>query len=182
MHSIQLFLIWLRLLGIGDTSKTYGPMLRIIMLMIKILLRFAFIFGCYFFLGASLFTSLFSKYTNAGQFSTFGNSFKKMYLSMYGVYDMTIFTEYQAFGAVIYEIYVIISAMLLYNLATAFLYNIYYNEMGIAESEHRCVLILEYNKWSWNDKYGLMILLPTPFSAISACLSPFLLVSKRPQY
>lgn len=70
--------------------------------------------------------------------------------------------------------------MLLLNLLIAILSNVYEELITRVDSEYRSVLIQFYNKFRWDDGYGLFILLPSPITWVIAVISPILILSRKP--
>jgi hypothetical protein len=61
------------------------------------------------------------------------------------------------------------------NLIIALLANIYDDLKDKVDSEHRAVVVSYYNRWSWDENYGVLIFMPTPLCFLSLMFSPFFL-------
>lgn len=179
LHSIMMILIWLRFLSVLITSKKFGPFIRMIYLMIKQVVNFLVLFFCLMVCFAAVFTSLFNE--SSADYETFTKSVRTLYSSAIGVFDFTAFTENEALGGILLGAYLLAAHVLLLNLLIALLSNIYSEVITRVDAEHRAVVVAYYDRWFWDDSYGVLIFAPSPLTYLVLLISPFVLFSKHPQ-
>lgn len=179
LHSFMMLLIWLRFMAVLLTSKRFGPFLRMIYLMMKQLITFFTIYFAVMLCGAAVFTSLFN---NASEkYQSFAVSIRSLFGAAIGDFDLSAFTDYIAVGGILLGAYLIIAFVLLFNLLIALLSNIYESIILRVDSEHRIVLVSYFDRFRWDDRYGLLIFMPSPLSYLVLLCAPFLLKSKDPK-
>lgn len=173
LHSVMVVVIWIRFLSLIIASKLFGPFLRMLFLMIESTMNFFVLFTCLWIWCAAIFTSLFN--ASSGQFTNFSTSIRSLFASSVGNFDLTDFSDNIGLGAVLLGIFCVLANALMLNLIIALLANIYDGLKDKVDSEHRAVVVSYYNRWSWDDGYGILIFLPTPLCFMSLCTLPFLL-------
>jgi hypothetical protein len=179
LHSFMMLLIWIRFMAVLLTSKRFGPFLRMIYLMMKQLATFFIIYFCIELCGAAVFTSLFN---NASvKYESFGVSIRSLFGAAIGDFDLEAFTDYIAVGGILLGVYLIIAFVLLFNLLIALLSNVYNQIILKVDAEHRIVLVSYFDRFRWDDRYGLLIFMPSPLSYLVMLCAPFLLRSKDPK-
>lgn len=181
MYGFTLCLIWLRFFKVLQTSDTYGPILMIILTMSKEMIQFLIVFFSTIFISAVSMTSIFNKFTTTGKFSNFGESLTTILSTSLGSFDLSTYSKYIAFGGIYEGFLVIILNILLLNILIAILGVAYEKERMIQTSKFRAVLVESYNKWKWDEKYGILILLPPPLSILSIIILPFIAFSNNPE-
>lgn len=183
-HGGQLFLIWLRLLSVLITTKNLGPLLRMMYLMMQDMLRFLVIFFALLMGSSAIFTALFEDKTSDDSFISFSQSLQSLFSASLGAFNLDIFVSNRKvevyIGELLLALFLLFSLVLLLNLLIAILSNVYNNLADRVDSEYRAVLIAYYNKWYWNDSYGILILMPSPFTLAVAAISPIILFSQSP--
>lgn len=176
IHSIIMILIWIRFEQSLLTFKQFGPLLRMIYLMMKEVVNFFIIFFCLGICSAAVFTALFNDSS-----SWFVNSYisvRTLFQAALGTFEIGDFHDNVGLGGVIYGIYLLIANIIFLNILIAIISNVYSEISTRGESEHRTVLISFYKKWCWDPKYGFLIFLPPPFTYISIILCPLFLISR----
>jgi hypothetical protein len=183
-HGGQLLLIWLRLLSVLITTKNLGPLLRMMYLMMQDMARFLVIFFALLMCSSAIFTALFEAKTTDDSFIDFSTSLQSLFSAALGGFNLDSFqSDHQLevyLGELLLAIYLLISLVLLLNLLIAMLSNVYDNLVDRVDSEYRAVLIAYYNKWYWNESYGILILMPSPFTLVVTAISPIILLSANP--
>ena len=177
LHVIMMLFIWLRFTAVIVTDKTFGPYIRMIYLLITRTFTFFLIF---FMLGlcfAAVITAIF--YQDSSQFMDFSTSIKTQISAALGNLDIFGFDQYAGLGAILLGFWTILSNVILLNFVVALLTNIYRDLTDRVESEHAAIVIRYYDRWYWNDDYGLLIFLPPPLSYIDLALAPFVLFSSN---
>ena len=76
------------------------------------------------------------------------------------------------FGSVMFMVYVCITAVLIVNLLIAVLANSYEKISTAVDASNRAVLIQFYKQYKWDEKYGFLIFLASPFSVINFAVLP----------
>jgi len=181
LHGIMLALIWLKLVGILSTTKSIGPLLRMILLMGIDMMKFLAIFFALILAAASVFTALFESSTKNGNMAEFGLTFRTLFSSSLGGFNVENYDDRTDLGHALTAVYLIFSNVLLLNLLIAILTNVYEELIERVDSEYRSVLISFYNKFKWDNRYGLFILLPSPITWVVALISPILITTKKPE-
>ena len=174
LHAIMLILIWMKLLSVMVTTKSLGPFLRMLLLMVQDMTKFLIVALTMVFGFAAIFTSLFQGCSENGDFDTFLFSYRYLFGTMLTDFSFG-FTCNVRYGDTMISLFVILMNGLMINLLAALLTNIYEALSVRVDSEHRSVLIAYYNKWYWSDSYGMLILLPSPLSFLSLACSPLVL-------
>lgn len=165
LYSVIIVCAWLRVMSILFTTRTFGPFLRMIYLLVWTIFNFLLIFFAINTVFAQIFVSIF-KGTN-DDFVDFFTSWLTLFNSAFGVYDFGNFNQMQIFGYVLLILYITISNVMLLNLVIAIINNLYNFFKDMADAENRSVLVLNYERLKWDSSYGLLILLPAPFNILS---------------
>ena len=177
LHSIMMLFIWLRFTAVIVTDKTFGPFIRMIYLLITKTFTFFLIFFILAICSAAVITAIF--YQNSYQFADFTTSIKTEISAALGNLDIFGFDQYAGLGAILLGSWTILSNVVMLNLIVALLTNIYKDLTDRVESEHAAIVIRYYDRWYWNEEYGLLVFLPPPLSYIDLALCPFVLLSKN---
>jgi len=178
LHSIMMILIWIRFMSILITTKTFGPFLKMLMLMIGRIINFFVVYFCLIVCSAAIFTALFNE--SNPNFLSFSTSIRSLCAAALGTYDFYAFTKHIALGGVLLSIYLFLSLVLLLNLLIAILFTIFSTLITQAENKHRLTLSSYYEKYIWDEKYGVLILLPSPLNYLTLLVSPLVLFTKKP--
>ena len=165
IYSFIIIFAWLRVTNILMTTRTFGPFLRIIYLILGTVFNFMIIFCCFNTISAQVFTLLFYK-TNQ-DFSAFFTSWVSLFMAAFSLYNFSNFTDALYLGYGLLIIYVTISNLMLLNLIVSIISHEFEEFETLADSENRAVLVLTYERIKWDDKYGLLILLPAPFNLLN---------------
>ena len=173
MHSVVLCLVWLKLFSILTVTESYGPLFRMIYKMTADMMSFLYAYFSALFIGAVILSCLFFQ-SNSEYFGSFGRSFRSLFQIGVGEFDLTIFSSYVAFGSAIESFFVVLTNIMLFNILIALLTKTYKQEIKEVDSTYRATLITAYEKWRWDDSYGILILLPSPFTIIITTILPLL--------
>jgi len=104
-----------------------------------------------------------------------------LFNATFGQYDLTRFRTSQLFGYIFSIIYVIMANIMLLGLFTAIVSNQYKTHQENSDFENRVSLISTYKNIKWDNKWGLLILLPTPLNMIGVLFMGILLVVPNDQ-
>lgn len=182
IYSFIIVCAWLRVTNILITTRTFGPFLRIIYLILGTMINFMIIFACFNTISAQVFTLLFHS-TNP-DFSAFFTSWVSLFMAAFSLYNFSNFSEAIYLGYILLILYVTVSNLMLLNLIVSIISHQYEEYEALADSENRAVLVLTYERIKWDDKYGLLILLPAPFNLLNIpfIFSLFLVPETRKAY
>jgi hypothetical protein len=171
LYSFIIFCAWIRVIGILMTTRSFGPFLRIIWLLLWSVANFLLIFFAFNTVFAQIFTLLF-KNSNE-DFKSFFDSWITLFNASFGQYDFSGFNTMVIFGYVLLIAYTTVTNVMLLNLIIAIINNKFNDYQKQADAENRAVLVLTYERIKWDNDYGLLILLPAPFNIIAI---PFLII------
>jgi hypothetical protein len=182
IHSLENLFIWVRVLLLLITTKRLGPFLIMIFHIMKKMISFYFLFACFSIWFAAVFTALFSDQL-PGTYGSFWISMRTLYSSSLGGFNFDEFhsTNKVLLGALLLGLYLIITNIILLNLFVALFTTIYQQISEQVESTYRSAVIMNFEKWRWDERFGLLTLYSSPFSALSAFFLPFLMFSKDPR-
>jgi hypothetical protein len=176
IYSVIIVCAWMRVIGILTTTRSFGPFLRILYLLLSTVLNFLLVFFGINTVFAQVFTILFRN-TNT-DFKGFFSSFITLFNSSFGIQDFTNFKIMKVFGYSLLMAYTTLSNIMLLNLVVAIINNLFHFFEKKADAENRAVLVLTYERIKWDEDYGLLILLPAPFNIISFVFSMILIFVK----
>jgi hypothetical protein len=176
IYSVIILCAWMRVIGILMTTRSFGPFLRIIYLLLSTVLNFLLVFFGLNTVFAQVFTILFRN-TNK-DFKGFFSSWISLFNSSFGIQDFTHFTIMKVFGYILLMAYTTGTNIILLNLVVAIINNLFHFFEKKADAENRAVLVLSYERIKWDEDYGLLILLPAPFNIISFFFSIILISVK----
>ena len=177
VYSVLITMGWMKVIIILMTTNSYGPFIRIMFNVFWHVFAFLVIFVCITFLFAQCFT-LFFQHTNL-QFFEFYEGFVTLFNTAFGqVFFEDNFTELELMGFVMLMLYTTLSNIILFNLIVAIINNLFNSLEDKADAENRAVLVLTHERIKWDNRYGLLILLPAPLNAISLIFIPWLFVVK----
>ena len=181
IHSFENLFVWVRVLLMLITTKRLGPFLFMIYHIMKKMVSFYFLFACFSIWFAAVFTALFSS-SMPGAYGSFWISMRTLYSSSLGGFDFIGFeqSDKQLLGALLLGLYLIITNIILLNLFIALFTTIYQQISEQVESTYRSAVILNYEKWRWDNKYGSLILYSTPFSFFGILVGPVLWLLRDP--
>jgi hypothetical protein len=116
-------------------------------------------------------------------YGSFWISMRTLYSSSLGGFDFIGFekSDKQILGALLLGLYLIITNIILLNLFIALFTTIYQQISEQVESTYRSAVILNYEKWRWDNKFGSLILYSTPFSFVGFLVAPVLGYMRDPK-
>ena len=176
IYSVIIAMGWMKVIVVLMTTNSYGPFIRIMFDVFWHVFVFLVIFICITFLFAQCFT-LFFVNSNV-LFFEFYESFVTLFNTAFGQVFFNKFTDIDIFGYVALMLYSTLSNVILFNLIVAIINNLFNNLERKADAENRAVLVLTHERIKWDDRYGLLILLPSPLNAFSLIFIPWLFVAK----
>ena len=165
-------LVWLRITGILLTWESFGPLIRMIYLMVIMLLQNLVIFAMYVICCAFIYNSLFYK-ANPDGFGSFSLTITNLIGMFISNFTMFGFKYYELFGSIMVTIFVTFSGIILINLLIASLTNVYTELSKVVDAAHRSVLIGYYRKYKWDSENGYLIFLSSPLNFLNLFIMPF---------
>lgn len=179
LHSVMLFMLCMKYVNIIMTSQSFGPFLSMTLLILKEITTFLLIYAGITLCYSGIFTLLFS---STPGYESLDVSLRTLYMATIGPFVIDTFMEGKlAFGAVMLAIYLLLSHILLLNLLVGIVTNVFNIFQQKIESDYRSILINTYYENMWNENCGMLIFLPTPFTALSLLLSPLVLGPANPK-
>jgi len=112
---------------------------------------------CLLLCASSIFTALFSRESES--YINFSTSFRTLFQSMLGEFEMEDFGKYQPQGALLLGIFLLISSIMMLNLLIALLGNVYSVLAERVDGEYNVNIINLYSIWNWDDNFGFFIFL-----------------------
>ena len=171
------FLVWFKIVSVLLTVREMVPVIRMIFSMGKLLGKYLIIIALFLSACAAFFTAIFSNESKG--FSKFSTSIVTLFGGFLNTFNLNDFSEeYLGFGSVLYMVYLCISGVLLVNLIIAILSNVYENMANLVDATHRAELIQYFRKYKWDENYGYLIFLYSPFSLIIPFFLPLKLCIK----
>ena len=171
--SIILIMSWLKVFCILMETLMYGLFIRILMKVFWHVFAFMIINLCITFLFSQIFT-IFFRFSNFN-FDFFYNSFLFLFGTAFGQVEFDDFTHLSVFGYVCLMLFTTLSNIILFNLIVGMMNNLFENSVEDADAESRAMLVLTHERLRWDDKFGLLILLPSPLNFFSFFCNIFLL-------
>ena len=171
IYSIMLVMAWMKVFIKLMATNDYGPFVRIIFGIFWHVFAFFMIVACITFLFAQIFC-LFFQHTNP-DFDLFYDSFLALFNTAYGQVNFN-FTDLDIFGEVLMILFSTLSNIILFNLIVAIVNNLFNNLEEQADAENRALLVLTHERIKWDERYGLLIFLPSPLNIFSLLFIPWL--------
>ena len=165
LYSIIITTSWIRFVNTVLLTNIFGSFFRIIFQIIWHVFAFLLIVFCITFLFAQCFT-LFFQNTNP-DYEYIYKSFIALFNSAFGQIEFDSFTEIKIFGYIVLMGYTVISNIMLFNLIVCIINNLFESCQQKSIAENMSVLIVSHERMRWDEKYGLIILLPAPLNLIS---------------
>ena len=165
IYSIIITTAWMRFVNTVLLTNIFGSFFRIIFQVAWHVFAFLLIVFCITFLFAQCFTVFFQK-TN-DDFEYIYKGFVALFNSAFGIVEFENFREIKIFGYIILMGYTVVSNIMLFNLIVCIVNNLFESFQEKSIAENMSVLILSHERIRWDEKYGLVILLPAPFNLIS---------------
>lgn len=163
-------IVWLRITGVMLTYKNFGPVIKIIYEMSKLLVKYIFIYSLFMICMSAVFTVIFFGSNN--NFKDFSTTIVYLILPFVNTFYPSNFTLNYVFGSMMLMVYVFLSAVMLINLLISFLSSVYETISKEVDAAYRCELIKYYQKFVWSDRYGYLIFLPGSFGILNIITAP----------
>ena len=177
IYSIIITTSWIRFVNTVLLTNIFGSFFRIIFQIIWHVFAFLLIVFCITFLFAQCFTVFFQK-TNP-DYEYIYKSFIALFNSAFGQIEFESFTEIRIFGYIVLMGYTVISNIMLFNLIVCIINNLFESCQEKSIAENMSVLVVSHERMRWDEKYGLIILLPAPLNLISLIFIIFLVIYGR---
>ena len=181
--SVMVFVMWGRFVAMLQLTRTFGPMLRIIINMLSDVGKFIFIYFIGLCILASFSGLIFGKLE---QFKGFWNVFVIMFDTGFGNYDLLdeAYNEFDggsAFVQVVIMVAVLFNCILLLNFVIAMLASTYSELTSQSLGLYYDGVIARIPVYEDDLKYGGLIIATPPFNAIAILLAPYFYCVKDEQ-
>ncbi len=161
--SLNDFFVWVRVCGVLLTFKEMGPVIRMIISMTVLLIKYILVIFAFLACSASIFAILFNKYSYL--FIDLSTSVITLFGGFLNKFELLEFeSSRRYFGSILFIFYVCIAGVLLVNLLIAVISSVYEQMSTVVDSSHRAVLIQYYSTYKWDDRYGYIIFLSAPLN------------------
>ena len=170
LYAIATVGFWIRVASAFLVSKTLGPFINTMYVLIPIVVNFMIVFACLNFVFSQMFAVIFHNVND--NFITLFSSWTYLFSVALGEFKFENFDKNYEIGYALLILYATIGNVVLMNLVISIVENIYNINSKLSFSVNNNELILNYHKLKWHDEYGLMILLPPPFNIFTL---PFIL-------
>ena len=174
LYSLVISSSWLRIINVLFLSNAFGSFLRIVFHISWHVFMFLLIVVCFTFCFAQCFT-IFFKNSN-DDFKIIYKSFITLFISSFGQVNFENFEHLTLLGYGFLITFTVISNLLLFNLIVGIINNLFNFLEEKNESQSRSILIIVHEKIKWDDRYGLLILLPAPLNLCSIFFIPILII------
>lgn len=128
---------------------------------------------------SGVFTAMFN--SAAPQYVDFSTSLRSLFTATLNVWDIFGFTDHIFAGSAMLALWEILSQVIMLNILIALLANVYGEFTKVVDSEHSSVVLTYYTIWHWDDCFGSMLFLPSPFTYFTIWFTPWLLLSRDPR-
>lgn len=176
--SVMIVFIWGRFILMLQLTRTFGPMLRIIIVMIGDVLKFLVIWSieliCFSTVSALLFGEL-------DQYKVFFQVFIYTFGTGLGNYDYTVFAEAalgQTFGEIYVVFVVIINSIVLLNFIIAILADTYSKLSVQSLGIYYDGIISRIPIYEYDSRYGGLIIGTPPYNVFALFMVPYYLIVK----
>ena len=176
VYSVLLLMAWMKVFLVLMITKLYGPFIRVMFSIFWHVVSFFIVVICITFLFAQCFCLYFKN--SDENYKLFFESFITLFNTAWGQLDFT-FTDLDIFGEICLIAFTTLSNIMLFNLIVAIVNNLFDSYHERAEAESRAKLVLAHERRKWDDRYGLLMLFPSPINIFSLLLLPFLYFSKE---
>ena len=174
LYSLIIFSSWLRIINSLFLSNVFGSFLRIVFHITWHVFMFLLIVVCFTFCFAQCFTIFFKNSNN--DFKIIYKSFITLFISSFGQINFDNFEHLTLLGYGFLITFTVISNLLLFNLIVGIINDLFNSLEEKNESQSRSILIIVHEKIKWDDRYGLLILLPAPLNLCSIFFIPILII------
>ena len=178
--STILTVCWIKVFFILMVTYTYGIVIRILNNIFKQFFCFMLIIIAITFCFGQIFTLFFHKSNK--DFDYFYNSFLSLFNTCFGQVYFDNFTDLTVFGYTFLICYTTLSNIILFNTIVSLLNNFYDDVLKISDAETRAMFILSNKKKKWDEKYGFLILLPTPLNIFAFPFAIIILIIDKFNY
>ena len=165
IYSIIITTAWIRFINTVLLTNIFGSFFRIILQIVWHVFAFLLIVFCITFLFAQCFTVFFQKTNN--DYEYIYKAFITLFNSAFGQVEFDSFSDLKLFGYIVLMGYTVISNIMLFNLIVCIINNLFESFQEKSNAENMSVLILSHERIRWDEKFGIVILLPAPLNLIS---------------
>ena len=165
IYAVLITASWMRVIMILLKTYHFGSFFRITFEILWHVAAFLLITFCFMFLFAQVFTVFFQN-TNDDFFEIY-SGFITLFNSAFGQINFEGFNELSFFGYIAIMLFTAVSNVILFNLIVGIINNLFNELQEKADAENRSVLILAHERIKWDDRFGLLILLPAPLNVFS---------------
>jgi len=167
--------VWLKIGSFIMVTKQFGVYIWMILMMMKVIFNFMIIYGAFLLCCSMIFCSFF--YWDNKEFWDYSTSLSTLLNASFGNFTLDFFSERTViYGWIIYELYIAISSIFLFNMIIAVLSNVYQDLTAQIDADYNTNLILAYFKMEWEPWFGMLIFAPAPLNIIALLFAPILLL------
>ena len=177
VYSILISAAWMRVIFIFMKTYSFGSFFRNTFALLWHVCAFLLICFCFTFLFSQVFTVFFKESND--DFSEIYKGFISLFNTLYGQVEFQHFKYLTVFGYVCLMLFTTVSNIILFNLIVCIINILFNNLEEKGEAENRRVRILVHERFKWDDKYGLLILLPAPLNFFSWFFIVILLIYSK---
>ena len=168
IYSGIILLLWIRVFSSLETNALLGPFVQVMKRLLKVVFDFMIVFACLNCLFSQIFSVILSKVNE--DFDTLFKSWTYLFSVSLGEFKFLGTESNYEIRYILLMFYATVSNIILMNLVISIVENIYNINSFIAASHNKSVLITNYYRLKWDNKYGFLILLPAPLNILSSWL------------
>lgn len=165
---------WMRVISIFMKTYSFGSFFRITFAIIWHVVAFLLITFGLTFIFAQVYTVFFQK-SNDDFFEIY-QGFVTLFNTAFGQVEFLKFTNLTVYGYICLMLFTTVSNIILFNLIVCIINILFNGYEEKADAENRSILILSHERIKWDDRFGLLILMPPPLNLISILFIIILLI------
>lgn len=174
LFSMLFFLYSIRIIVILVQTKVFGPVVRMVYVIVKDVMAFLVLYGLLVFAFTVFFVPLFWRDTE--YFGTIQVAFRTLLQWSVSGIDVSVFTYREELGSVLTVTWALMSTILALNILIAMLSSRYDELSPQITSDYVSILYYSYQQTRYQAPYGSLVMAPPPFNFTHLCLIPLYLV------
>jgi len=175
--AVVMLSISLRIASILTQTRTFGPWIRMILIVTKSTFTFLVLFVLVVLSFATGFVFLFRK--DGEYFGSIQLSIRTLFQWSVGGIDTSIFTHREELGSVLAITWAFVSTIILLNLLIAVLSARYDDLAPKITADYVSIMYQAYSQTRYTDPYGALIIAPAPFNFLTFPLLPLYLLCPK---
>ena len=165
LYAIMMFTICLRISAILTQTRTFGPWIRMIFVIVKDILVFLVIYFLAVVSFAMTYIMLFRH--DSDYFGSIQLSIRTLFQWSVGGIDSSIFTVRQELGSVLSITWAFVSTIILLNLLVAVLSSRFDELAPQVTADYVSLIYRSYTQTRYEPPYGSLVIMPAPFNVVS---------------